>query len=214
MAAQGDDETPLIYSTQTTATVADLEMEDENREPNTCRLTGEGTELTVSISGSGVVTPVSGVTKLTNVLSEQVIPQAPSSLTTSTVTSVTGAPVLPTDAVNQPIQPYNSSLMYEDNRLPVYVDYLGSILPILDWQSVTNWPGTPHPLTGQVWIMPYNTANLPTVPYVLNIGNRGLLPEPIRGQSALLEVASTTSYGAMSSSVSNPLCGRPLGVVE
>ena len=98
--------------------------------------------------------------------------------------------------------------------MPVYVDYLGSILPILDRQSVTNWPGTPHPLTGQVWIMTYNTANLPTVPYVLNIGNRGLLPEPIRGQSALLEVASTTSYGAMSSSVSNPLCGRPLGVVE
>ena len=58
---------PLIYSTQTAATVADLEMEDENREPNTCRLTGEGTELTVSISGSGVVTPASGVTKLTNV---------------------------------------------------------------------------------------------------------------------------------------------------
>ena len=65
-------------------------------------------------------------------LSEQVIPKAPSVLTTSTVTSVTGAPVLPTDAVNQPIQPYNSCLMYEDNRLLIYVDYLGSILPILD----------------------------------------------------------------------------------
>ena len=104
--------------------------------------------------------------------------------------------------------------MYEDNRLPIYVDYLGSILPILDQQSVTNWPGTPHPLTGQVWIMPYNAANLPTVPHIVNIGNRGLLPEPIRGQLALSEVASTTSYGAMSSSVSNPLCGRPLGVVE
>ena len=145
-------------------------MEDENREPNTCRLTGEGTELTVSISGSGVVTPVPSVTKPTNVLPGQVIPQAHSSLTNSTVTSVTGAPVLPTGAVYQPIQPYNSSLMYEDNRLPAYVDYLGSILPILDWQSVTNWPGTPHPLTGQVWIMPYNAANLPTVQYILNIG--------------------------------------------
>ena len=63
MAARGDDETPLIYSTQTAATVADLEMEDENKEPNTCRLTGEGTGLTVSISGSGVVTPVPSVTK-------------------------------------------------------------------------------------------------------------------------------------------------------
>ena len=214
MVARGDDETPLIYSTQTAATVADLEMEDENREPNTCRLTGEGTELTVSITGSAVVTPASGVTKLTNVLQGQVIPQAHSGLTTSTVTSVIGAPVLPTSTVNQPIQPYNSSLMYEDNRLPAYVDYLGSILPILDQQSVANWPGTPHPLTGQVWIMPYNAANLPTVPYVLNIGGRGLLPEPIRGQSALSEVASTTSYGAMSSSVSNPIGGRPSGAVD
>ena len=69
-------------------------------------------------------------------------------------------------------------------------------------------------MTGQVQIMPYNAANLPTMPYVLNIGNRGLLPEPIRGQTALLEVASTTSYGAMSSSVSNPIHGRPLGAVE
>ena len=68
MAAQGDDETPLIYSTQTAATVADLEMEDKNREPDTCRLTGEGTGLTVSISGSGVVTPAPSVTKPTNVL--------------------------------------------------------------------------------------------------------------------------------------------------
>ena len=214
MAAQGDDETPLIYSTQTAATVADLEMEDENREPNTCRLTGEGTGLTVSVSGSSVVTPAPSVTKPTNVLLRQVIPQAHSSLTTSTVTSVTGAPVLPTGAVNQPIQPYNSSLMYEDNRLPTYVDYLGSILPILHRQSLTNWPGTPHPLTGQVWIMPYNTANLPTVPYILNIGDRRLLPEPIRGQSALSEVASTISYGAMSSSVSNPICGRPSGAMD
>ena len=93
MAAQGDDETPLIYSTQTAATVADLEMEDENRETNTCRLTGEGTELPVSVFGSGVVTPMPSVTKPTNVLPGQVIPQVPSSLTTSTVTSVTGTPL-------------------------------------------------------------------------------------------------------------------------
>ena len=32
MAACHDGETPLIYSTQTAATVADLEMEDKNRE--------------------------------------------------------------------------------------------------------------------------------------------------------------------------------------
>ena len=62
--------------------------------------------------------------------------------------------------------------------------------------------------------MPYNAANLPIMPYILNIGNRGLLPEPIRGQTALLEVASTRSYGAMSSSVSNPICGRPSCAVE
>ena len=110
-------------------------MEDKNKEPNACRLTGEGTGLTVSISGSGVVTPAPrgvSVTKPTSVLLGKVIPQAPSSLTTSTVTSITGAPVSPIGAVNQPIQPYNSSLMCEDNRLPAYVDYLGSILPILD----------------------------------------------------------------------------------
>ena len=104
--------------------------------------------------------------------------------------------------------------MYEDNRLPAHVDYLGSIIPILDQQSIKNWPGTPHPLTGQVQIMPYNAANLPTVPYVLNIESGILLPEPIRGQSALSEVASTISYGAMSLSVSNPICGRPSGAVE
>ena len=150
------------------------------------------------------------VTNPTNVLQGKVIPQAPSSITASTVTSITGAPVAPTSATNQPIQPYNSSLMYEDNRLPAYVDYLGSILPILDRQSITNWPGTPHPLTGQVRIMPYNAANLPTVPYVLNIGSGRLLPEPIRGQLALSVIASTTSCGAMS----NPIHGRPLGAVE
>ena len=137
MAAQGDDETPLIYSTQTAATVADLEMEDKNKEPNTYRLTGEdtGTGLTVSISGSGVVTPAprgANVTNPTSVSQGTVIPQAPSSITASTVTSITKAPVAPISAANQPLQPYNSSLMYEDNRLPVYVDYLGSILLILD----------------------------------------------------------------------------------
>ena len=97
MAAQGDDETPLIYSTQTAATVADLEMENENKEPNTYRLTGEGmgTGLTVSISGSGVVPPAPrgvSVTNPTSVLQGKVIPQAPSSITASTVTSITEAP--------------------------------------------------------------------------------------------------------------------------
>ena len=49
------------------------------------------------------------------------------------------------------MQPYNSSAMYEDNMLPVYVDYIGSIMLILDRQSIaTNWPPAPHPTSGQV----------------------------------------------------------------
>ena len=59
MASQADDEVPLIYSTQTAATVADLEMEDENKEPSYYTLPGEGMgqELNVSISFTGAVTP-------------------------------------------------------------------------------------------------------------------------------------------------------------
>ena len=50
------------------SSVADLEMEDKNKEPNTYRLTGEGTGtgLTVSVSGSGVVTPVPRGASVTN----------------------------------------------------------------------------------------------------------------------------------------------------
>ena len=112
--------------------------------------------------------------------------------------------VPPYQIAGQQLQPYNSSQMYEDSRLPAYVDYLGSILPILDQQSLPNWPGTPHPLTGQVRLMPLYRANMPTAPYALNVGDGRLLPKPIRGQAALSEIASTASYGAASSSVSNP----------
>ena len=112
--------------------------------------------------------------------------------------------VPPYQIAGQQVQPYNSSQMYEDSRLPAYVDYLGSILPILDQQSLANWPGTPHPLTRQVRLMPFHRVNMPTAPYALNIGDGRLLPDPIRGQAALSEIASTTSYGAASSSVSNP----------
>ena len=45
---------------------------------------------------------------------------------------------------------------------------------------------------------------MPTAPYALNIRDGRLLPDPIRGQAALSEIASTTSYGAASSSISNP----------
>ena len=60
MASQADEEAPLIYSTQTAAMVADLEMEDENKEPSYYTLTGEGTgqELNVSVSLTGVVTQI------------------------------------------------------------------------------------------------------------------------------------------------------------
>ena len=112
--------------------------------------------------------------------------------------------VPPYQVAGQQVQPYNSSQMYEDSRLPAYVDYLGSILPILDQQSLANWPGIPHPLTRQVRLMPFNRVNVPTACYALNIGDGQLLPDPIRGQAALSEIASTASYGAASSSVSNP----------
>ena len=104
---------------------------------------------------------------------------------------------------------YNSSAMYEDNVLPVYVCYIGSIMLILDRQSIsTNWPPTSHPTSGQVRFMPYNSANLPTVPYLLNVGSSQLLPEPIRGAPALSEVALGTSIGLQGDSVSQ------VGVVE
>ena len=112
--------------------------------------------------------------------------------------------VPPYQIAGQQLQPYNSSQMYEDSRLPAYVDYLGSILPILDQQSLANWPGTLHLLTGQVRLMPFNRANMPTAPYALNTGDGRLLPDLIRGQAALSEIALTASYGAASSSVSNP----------
>ena len=60
MASQADEEVPLIYSTQMAAMVADLEMEDENKEPSYYIVTGEGMgqELNVSISFTGAVTPI------------------------------------------------------------------------------------------------------------------------------------------------------------
>ena len=97
--------------------------------------------------------------------------------------------VVPYDKSQMTMPPYNSSAMYEDNMLPVYVDYIGNIMPILDRQSIAaNWPPTPHPLTGQIRYMPYNSANMPTVPYIMGVGSP-LLPQPIRGAPALSEVA-------------------------
>ena len=76
-------------------------------------------------------------------------------------------------------------------------------MPILDRQSVmTNWPPTPHPATGQVRLMPYNTANLPTVPYLFNVGGSKLLPQPIQGVPALSEVTPTMTADPSGESVS------------
>ena len=122
-------------------------------------------------------------------------------ISTGATASVVG--VVPYSHSQVPIQLYNSSVMYEDAMLSVYVDYIGSIMPILDRQSVmTNWPPTPHPATGQVRLMPYNTANLPTVHYLFNVGGSKLLPQPIQGVPALSEVAPTMTTDPFGESVS------------
>ena len=111
--------------------------------------------------------------------------------------------VVPYICSQVPIQPYNSSAMYKDAMLPVYMDYIGSIMPILDRESVmTNWPPTPHPATRQVRLMPYNTANLPTVTYLFNVGGSKLLPQPIQGVPALSEVTPTMTTDPFGESVS------------
>ena len=57
-------------------------------------------------------------------------------------------------------------------------------------QSIaTNWPPTLHPLTGKIRYMPYNSANMPTVLYIMGVGSP-LLPQPIRGAPALSEVST------------------------
>ena len=85
--------------------------------------------------------------------------------------------------------PYNGSAMYEDNMLPVYVDYIGNIIPILDRQSIAvNWPSTPHSLTGQSGYA-LHSANFPTVPYIMEVGSQ-LLCQLIRGALVLSEIAS------------------------
>ena len=75
-------------------------------------------------------------------------------------------------------------------------------MPILDRQSIaTNWPPTPHPLTGQIRYVPFNRANMPTVPYIMGVSSP-LLSQPIQGQPALSAVASETQPKFSSDSVS------------
>ena len=76
-------------------------------------------------------------------------------------------------------------------------------MPILDRQSVmTNWPPTLHPVTGQVRLMQYNTTNLPTVPYLYNVGRSRLLPQPIQGVPALSDVTPIATAEPTGESVS------------
>ena len=147
MAAQGRDETLLIFATQTAATVADLDIEgfdpDEPSVPLsstnvitssdvralTTFQTGVGMSIGVPVS-SPMLDPHTLYTSADN--TRVISPTVPSVATgTSSVTSV-----LPYSRSQAPIQLYNSSAIYEDSMLPVYVDYIGSIMPILDIQSI------------------------------------------------------------------------------
>ena len=110
--------------------------------------------------------------------------------------------VVPYDRSSRTAPPYNSSAIYEDSALPVYVDYIGNIMSILDRKSIaTNWPLTPHPLTGQIRYVPFNRANIPTGPYTTGVSSP-LLLQPIQGQPALSAVASETQPKFLSDSVS------------
>ena len=209
MAVQGD-ETPLIFATQTAATVADLDIEGFNPEnPSGLPLTGPSVTGSVTEAGASFSTGFPVISSMSSLItesqyitgitsrSENIMSMMTSAGATSSVVSV-----VPYTHSQVPIQPYNSSAMYKDNMLSIYVDYMGSIVPILDRQSVmTNWPPTPYPATGQVRLMPYNTANLPTVPYLFNVGGSKLLPLPTQGVPALSEVTPTTTADPFGESV-------------
>ena len=80
--------------------------------------------------------------------------------------------VVPNDRSSRITPSYNSSAMYEDSVLPVYVDYIGNLMLILDRESIAkNWPPTPHPLTGKIRYVPFNRANIPTVPYIMGVSS-------------------------------------------
>ena len=116
--------------------------------------------------------------------------------------SSSAASIVPYDRSSRLMPPYNSSAIYDDSALPVYVDYIGNIMLILDRQSIaSNWPLTPHPLTGKIRYVPFNRANMPTVPYLMGVGSP-LLPQPIRGQPALSEVTPETQPEFSGDSVS------------
>ena len=179
MAAQGGDEIPLIFAMQTVATVADLDIEGFDPEnPSELPLKGPSVTGSVTEAGASFSTGFPVTSSMSSFITESQYITGIKSRSENIMGMMTSAgnassvvSVVPYSHSQVPIQPYNSSAMHEDTMLPIYVDYIGSIMPILDRQAVmTNWPPTPHPATGQVRLMPYNTANLPTVPYLFNVG--------------------------------------------
>ena len=97
-----------------------------------------------TVSGVPIVPSTSSlqVTHLVETDTRVMLYTVPSVVTeASSVTSI-----VPYDRSSITMPPYNSSAMYEDSALPVYVDYISNIMPILDRQSITtNWLLTPHP---------------------------------------------------------------------
>ena len=215
MAAEGSDKTPLIFATQTAATVADLDI--EGLDPEEPAVSNVGSNISMSTTvGRTISSPektqiMSGVSASPSGSGYQVS-STPAGMIDprdifSTALSVVPGPssvasVVPYDRGPRIIPPYNSSAMYEDSALPVYVDYIGNIMPILDRQSIeTNWPPTRHPLTGQIKYVLFNIGNMPMVPYMMSVGS-SLLLQPIRGQPALLEIAPETQPEVVGDSVS------------
>ena len=185
MVAEGSDETPLISATQTTATVADLDIEGLNPEEPTVSNGGSNVSMSTSV-GRTMSSPektqiVSGVSASSSG-SGYLVSSTPAGMIDprevfSTAPSVVTGPysvasVVPYDRGPRIIPPYNNSVMHEDSTFSVYVDYIGNIMPILDRQSIaTSWPPTPHPLTGQIRYVAFNRGNMPTVPYMMNVGS-------------------------------------------
>ena len=213
MAAEGSDETPLIFVTQTVATIADLDIEGLNPEEPTMSSVGSNVSLNTSVSrtmsSSEKTQLASGVSAPSPIYTESEISASmldPGNVFSTAPSVVTGlssvASVVPYGRSPKVIPPYNSNAMYEDSALPVYVDYIGNIMPILDRQSITsNWPPNPHPLTGQIRYVPFNRGNLPTVSYMMGVGS-SLLPPPIRDQAALSAIAHEMQSEVVGDSVS------------
>ena len=226
MAAEGGDETPLLFTTQTPATIAGLEIEGLN--PDEPPVSNIGTEVSISSVENRAVLPPDRTQTISDVPATRSRSDVPTSSVSMgatqgvfpTVTSVVPgsssvASMVPYDRSSRLMPPYNSSAMYEDSALPVYVDYIGNIMPILDRQSIaSNRPPTPHPLTRQIRYVSFNRANMPIVPYIMGVGS-SLLPQPIRGQPALSEITpetqpefsgnSVSQIGAIATQVSAPV---------